>query len=380
MLISSKPIHIVSIASYPIFPAKMGGQKGIASFYAYFSGKLPVTLISTVNNGEPEGFKGEFLPIMSDKASRYFNPFFFFKLRKVLLERKATHLILEHPYLGWLGILVKWLLGTKLIVHSHNIEALRFKSVHKWWWRLLWQYEKRVHRLADFSFWISDEDRAYAIENFGLKPELCQTITYGFERAEPPSSQEKKQARTLIEKELGLPSGDTLLFFNGTLDYKPNLDAVQIILNEINPMLLQHPDFKYKIIICGKNLPSSLDQLKAYADKNIIYAGFVSDINTYFNGVDIFINPVVDGGGIKTKLVEALGFNLQCISTHEGAIGVPENITNGKLQIIHEHNWTAFASAIVKAQPNACQITSAYFDHFYWDKIAEKASNVIGKL
>jgi len=84
-----------------------------------------------------------------------------------------------------------------------------------------------------------------------------------------------------------------------------------------------------------------------YKEKNIIYAGFVDDINLYFKGADIFINPVIDGGGIKTKVVEALGYDLSVISTQSGAIGIPEEITGGKLLVLPDNDWTEFARKII---------------------------------
>ncbi len=38
----------------------------------------------------------------------------------------------------------------------------------------------------------------------------------------------------------------------------------------------------------------------------------------------------MDGGGIKTKLVEALGYNMNVVTTTSGAIGVPLSITGEK--------------------------------------------------
>ncbi len=132
---------------------------------------------------------------------------------------------------------------------------------------------------------------------------------------------------------------ETILYlFNGALDYHPNLEAVKNIIEKINPIFIKD-NFNYKIIICGKNLPAEMNGLKQYADANIIYAGFVEDINIYFKGADVFINPVNDGGGIKTKLVEALGYNLNAVSTINGAIGIDENICNGKLLICENDDW-----------------------------------------
>ncbi len=354
----------------------MGGQKGIACFYEAFSTLLPVTLVSTKNNEYPKELAAEFLPILSNHFSRYFNVFLLIRLSKIINKRKSTHIILEHPYLGWMGIILQLFLKVKVIIHSHNIESLRFKSTGKWWWRILWFYEKTVHRNADINFFITEEDRVFAINNFKLDQTKCFTITYGFDLNTPPSNEERKMANNKLKTLHHIPSDIVVLLFNGTLDYKPNLDAVNHIINNINPILQTHTDFKYNIIICGKGLPASYNNLQGH--KNIIYAGFVDDISLYFKGADIFINPVIDGGGIKTKLVEALGNNLFTISTIEGAIGVPEEITNKRMHIVKSNDWNLFADAIVHASYGDSSIDQAFFDYFYWDKIAKKAANAIG--
>ena len=355
----------------------MGGQKGIASFYGAFSNQLPVSLISVKGNATPENLKAEFLPILSNSKTRYLNPFVFFTLKKIIAERQSTHLIIEHPYLGWLGILAKWFLKVKLVVHSHNIEALRFKSTGKWWWGLLWHYERFTHRRADINFFISDEDKKFAISKFKLKQEKCHTITYGFDFSAPPTLDEKQIARQKLINTYQLPEQNKILLFNGTLDYQPNLDALKIILYKINPILKSTHEFAYTIIICGKNLPEEMHNLQNEKENNVVYAGFVDDITVYFKGADLFINPVIDGGGIKTKLVEALGYNLCCISTLEGAIGVPESITGNKLKIVDHKNWEEFATAVIHTHPSKGNIGEAFFNHFFWDKIAEKAANSI---
>ena len=355
----------------------MGGQKGIASFYTAFSKLVPVTVISTNNNENPTDLAAEFLPILSSSKSRYFNPFFLLTLRRIIKERKATHLILEHPYLGWLGILAKWFLNIRLIIHSHNIESLRFKSTGKWWWGVLWHYERFVHRRADMSFFITDEDKHFAIEKFKLINNKCHTITYGFDFNNPPTAEEKSGAKLILQSKYSIPSKNKILLFNGTLDYRPNLDALKIIINNINPVLQKETDFNYSIIICGKNLPESFNELKDQQKNNIIYAGFVDDISIYFKGADIFLNPVTDGGGIKTKLVEALGYNLFCISTVEGAIGVPVSITGNRLKVIIEKNWELFARTIININPDAGKINEQFFSHFYWENIAKKAAMLI---
>ncbi|MBK7345377.1 MAG: glycosyltransferase [Chitinophagaceae bacterium] len=67
----------------------------------------------------------------------------------------------------------------------------------------------------------------------------------------------------------------------------------------------------------------------------------------YFKAADVFLNPVIEGGGIKTKLVEALGQNLNVVTTQSGAIGVPQETTGNKMKIIKDGDWAAFAATLL---------------------------------
>ncbi|MGN6531223.1 MAG: glycosyltransferase family 4 protein, partial [Ginsengibacter sp.] len=189
----------------------------------------------------------------------------------------------------------------------------------------------------------------------------------------------KTNATNFLLKEYSLAAQTSLFLFNGTLNYGPNLDAVKNIVEKINPLFIQK-NISYKIIICGKGLPGEMDELKNYVDQNIIYAGFVDDISVYFKGADVFINPVNDGGGIKTKLVEALGYNLNVVSTLNGAIGVDENICDGKLFLSENQDWQVFAEQMEIATNSNQSISTLFFQHFYWQNIAEKAAGIVQNL
>jgi polysaccharide biosynthesis protein PslH len=368
-------LNVLSIVSYPFLPAKMGGQKGIAFFYQYLSQQVNVVCVTTKAN-DTENVNYKVLNILSNKPIRYINVFYFFKLKKIIAKNNITHLILEHPYYGWLGLLLKKFCKVKLIIHSHNIEAARFKSTNKWWWKILWSYEKFTHQHADINFFIHDDDKAFAIKNFKLSNDKCFTITYGFELKKPPSLEDKAIAKTTICKKHNIAIATKILLFNGTLDYKPNLDALKLILDTINPLLIKATAFDYVIVVCGNRLPKEMNELKGV--ENIKYAGFVDDITTYFKGADIFINPVIDGGGIKTKVVEALGYNMKVISTQSGAIGIPTEITGSQLKIINDKDWTSFANEIMRSTEIE-NIPESFFNYFYWANIANKAFKVLSK-
>ena len=370
--------NVLSFVPYKIFPAKFGGQKCIAQFNEYFSEYHSLYCI-TIEANKPSAASYEIINKLSNSRLRYINIFYYRLIKKIIKENNITHIILEHPYFGWLTLLLKHFCHIKLVIHSHNIEAERFKTVGKWWWRILRYYERYVHKKADYTFSITGDDREYFISNYKITPEKISLITYGIPWNTLLPLEDEAEAKAYLLKKYVVEKGTTLYLFNGALDYKPNLEALENILTKINPLLIDS-GMLYKIIICGKNLPGEMNDLKEYEDKNIIYAGFVDDISIYFKGADIFINPVTDGGGIKTKLVEALGYNLTAVSTKNGAIGIDEKICNGKLLLSENNSWESFASNMVKAIDITQPITHQFFDHFYWNNIAKKAAVIIEEL
>ncbi len=370
--------NVLCIVSYKIFPAKFGGQKGIANFYENLSRHENVFCL-TVRANDPTAAPYKVFNKFSDSRLRYINIFYFSLCKRIIRENKISHIIVEHPYFGWLALLLKRFCRVKLIVHSHNIESERFKSTGKWWWKMMWRYEKYVHRHAGFTFCKTESDRQYFINDYKIEKDKVAVVTFGISWNQPPAQDERRLAREELLTRYSLSPNAVLYLFNGALNYKPNLDAVKIILEKINPQFIKNK-LPYKILICGKGLPAGMKDLNEYENVNIIYAGFVEDIDLYFKGTDVFINAVTDGGGIKTKLVEALGFNLNAVSTINGAIGVDEKICNGKLLLVANDDWKSFSEKMITASKTKETIPDEFFQYFYWDNIANRAARIIDNL
>lgn len=373
-MIKGNMTKIAAIVPYKIYPYNSGGQKSIALFYQFFAEKKEVFLICTSSNSKPSNAKYKIAPLLGNSVFRYINPFLYFKVKSFIIKNKIRAIIFEQPYFGWLAYLLQQTLQIKVFVRSHNIEGLRFKTLNKRWWKILWLYEKWVHSVADFTFFIQQNDQAYAIKKFHLAANKTAVITSGINLCKPPDLKEKEESRRFLQKTYNLAIDETIILFNGAYDYKPNKDALEAIVYTINPKLLLTDNFKYKIIICGKNIPA---EILNQAFKNIILAGFVADIDIYYKGADIFINPVNDGGGIKTKLVEALGFNITSVSTINGAIGVDAAICNGKLLLAADA--AGFAAKIIEANSVQSSVGEAFYNHFYWGNIIDKAIGIIEK-
>lgn len=369
-------INLLTIAPYNFLPAHTGGQKAMFLLYKYIARKVNITCVSTQTNDLSKA-PFEVLPLFSDSPLRYINPLYFFKLKKLIRKRDISHVSIEHPYMGMLGLMLKNMCEVKLIVRSHNIEAVRFKSLNKWWWPLLQWYERYVHRRADHSFFITEEDRLYAVEHYKLAENKTSVLTYGSEIAQSMSIQEKKEEVKKIKAAYKVPQEMPLLLFNGSFNYEPNLNALQLLLNKILPLLLEKTT-NFHLLVCGKNIPESIMNT-AFPQTTI--AGFVDDIDAVFKGSDIFLNPVWQGGGIKTKLVEALCYSCSAVSFENGAIGIPENIVDGKISIVDDEDSGAFADAVIhQASTTDHVVPHKFYFHFAWENIAQRFVDKINTM
>ncbi len=366
--------HIVSIIPYKILPARLGGEKGIALFNEYLGRLIPITGISTKNNDVTAAKNYSVLNILSNSRSRYANIFLFFAVRKIIRSSQSRHLLIEHPYYGWLAWMLKRNLSLTWIVHSHNIEYMRSRSIGRWWWKALKSYEGWVYRKADIIFFISEDDLNHAVTQLKVNPNKSHAITYGVEIDSIPSDIE--DCRVKVRQLHGIKNDEKILLFNGALYHHSNYDALTVILERVNPALIES-GIKYKIIVCGKGLPDSFQELKPYSKKNIIYAGFVDDIDLYFKAAHIFLNPITTGGGVKTKAIEAIAMNCAVVSTEFGAMGLKKNACGDKLQVVEDNNWPAFAQRILEILPLEINTQSAFYDYYYWGNIAFKVASII---
>lgn len=371
---NASTIKVLGLVSYNFLPAKMGGQKGIGCFYDFYSKWVTLICVTTKSN-DPSAASYQVLNILSNSVLRYINVFYFFTLRRIIKKHGITHLQIEHPYYGWLALLIRSFCGVKLILHSHNIEGERFRSMSKWWAGLLLNYERFIHRGCDFIFFVAEEDREYSINKFNVDPRKCLTTPYGIEWSEAPADEDKQVAKNWLQARHAIKSDEKIFLLNGSFNHKPNFDALIFVVEKLNTVLLGREDIKYRIIICGKGIPGNL---RSANFPNVDIVGFVDDISVYFKGCDVFFNPLSTGGGIKTKLVEALGYNLYVVSLHNGALGVPLSVTGDKLVIINDDNDIAgFADAVIACSKKNNDIPADYFKYFYWGDITKNAVELL---
>ena len=330
---------VLGLVSFRVYPTHMGGQKGVALFYQYLQEWIPVHLASSMDNKNSAGIIQERILFPNKKIYR--NAFRLKKLEALVRKENISVLIAEHSYTGWLAWWLHRRTGKPFIIHSHNIESRRFRQMHHWWWRLYAGYEGWIHRRAQHSFFISQEDMYFALDEFHLKEQSCSVVTYGVEGEKPVRD------RSELKKELGFDPQKFILLFNGTLDYQPNYQAVEVLIDQVEPLLRQQWNNAYRIVITGNRAPADLAK-KMLSNDCVQYAGYVEDVDLYYQAADLFINPVSNDSGVKTKLIEALANHCTAISTESGATGIVKDLCGKKLVTVADGDWNNFAGQVIR--------------------------------
>lgn len=365
-----KPV-VLGLVSYTVFPARVGGQQCVEGFYRALAQQATVILAVAKKNETDSVPQARVLNFLFDHWLGPLNLFFLFRLIKLIRRNQVDIIITEHSYFGWLGWLLQLSTGKPFVIRSHNIEALRFRDIQRWWWRLYAWYEGWIHRKARCSYFITAEDRDYAITHWSLSPDRCALLRYGTLETHPPAYQ-RSQYRSHLLKIYGLAPHTRLFLFNGSLNYSPNTDALRVIVHELVPGLRKQ-GVLFRIFIAGSDLSPAWEQVLK-EQPEIIVLGWVDDLIPYLRGIDCTINPVTLGGGIKTKLVEALCQHQRVITTASGARGLLDIDTGAMLTIIPDYQWHQFAYAMqqldIYTQP---QTPAAFLEASNWTNIVQKA-------
>lgn len=114
------------------------------------------------------------------------------------------------------------------------------------------------------------------------------------------------------------------LAFTGTMDFRPNVDAVVWFCREILP-LIKKEAFHVHFYIVGKNPPP---EVRALAGPAVTVTGYVSDIRPYMSNSQVYVVPMRMGSGTKLKVLEAMAMRIPVVATPLGAEGI--DVTHGQ--------------------------------------------------
>ncbi len=163
------------------------------------------------------------------------------------------------------------------------------------------------------------------------------------------------------------------VLFLGALDYRPNTQAVELLLGAILPRVREQTPGA-RLVIVGRNPPASLIEQTRGREDVELHAN-VPDVRPFLRDAAVMAVPLRVGGGSRLKILEALAAGLPVVSTPLGAEGL--SIEPGKHYV--EAAEADFAIALVKtlsepavAVDQARRGRAFVRDRYDWQVLADK--------
>lgn len=233
----------------------------------------------------------------------------------------------EFPAYGKIAARLRDALGGIALLVEHNIEFKRILAQHADLGRraadFLRRTELSVCHAVDQVVTVSEVDRALLLAS-GIAPGKVRVVPHGvdlgaFSDAQPALDELKA---------LGVPLDRPLLVFHGAYQYPPNLEAMQILANEILPELEKRCSQRVAVIAVGPNPPASS------MHPDIFFTGSVPAVPPYLSAAHAAIVPLRRGGGTRMKILDYFAAGVPVVATPKALEGI--EVTDGQEALIRE--------------------------------------------
>lgn len=231
-------------------------------------------------------------------------------------------------------------------------------------WQRLRRYETRVCNLADAVLAVSDGD-ADSLRSLGITTPVAVV----------PNGVDTEYYQPIPNGSVRDPGG---LLFTGTMDFRPNVDAMVWFATEVLPLVVEErPDVH--LFIVGRSPSPAVLRL---ADRNprVTVTGPVDDVRPFFGRCSLFVVPIRMAGGARLKVLEALAMGMPMVSTSIGAEGI--ELADGR-EVVLADGREDFANALLKLleapslqRPLSQAGRLAAEQRFSWDQVAPRLLKV----
>ena len=210
-------------------------------------------------------------------------------------------------------------------------------------WRVLQRYEARACAQFDHIVTVTENDRAV------LEPLAASELKVRNSQSEilsPKFSTIPICVDTQAVMPVSPRSGAKDVLHLGTMFWLPNVEGVLWFAREVWPKVVaQVPQATFTI--AGKNPPAEIQALAASQNgsSSVQVTGYVPDPQPYLERAGVFIVPLLSGGGMRVKIVDAWRWGLPVVSTSIGAEGI--SCRDGE-NILIADGIMAFTQAVVR--------------------------------
>ena len=291
-----------------------------------------------------DAFTNLFKPNESYNIVRFDSAAFHQKLKEILQSETFDFILFEGLFLSPYLQTVRTFSKAKCILRAHNVEWLIWK-------RLAAATTNSLKKI--YLYFLSDRLKRYenkVINNFDAIVAISELDKNLFLRdgCNIPIEVAPTGMNTAKYNNIEQMDADSLsLFHLGSMDWLPNIEAVDWLLKDIWPMIQQKSN-KVHLFLAGKNMNPKYFNIKS---ENLIVAGEIKDALKFMENKQIMVVPLLSGGGIRIKILEGLAAGKVIVSTSTGAEGInysdkkniliadtPEDFTKTILSLLNNPN------------------------------------------
>lgn len=176
------------------------------------------------------------------------------------------------------------------------------------------------------------------------------------------------------------PQPDRLIF-TGALTYFANYNAMAYFLEHVYPLIRAgHP--QVRLAITGRT--NGVDIASLPADDSVTFTGYVPNIRPLVAGSGVCIVPLLEGGGTRLKILEAMALGTPVVATSKGAEGL--EATHGE-HILIADDPADFARCVIQVLTdpelrarlamNARQLVQSRYD---WAPIGQRFAALVEEV
>lgn len=142
------------------------------------------------------------------------------------------------------------------------------------------------------------------------------------------------------------------LIFSGSMDYRPNIDAVRFFCDAVFPLIRREMP-EARLVIAGRNPDRSV--LALQKDSAVHVTGSVSDMRPYLWGATAAVAPMRIARGVQNKILEALASGIPVVSSSTAALALPPSLRS---LLIVADTPQAIAKAAINLLKNVPKVAS----------------------
>jgi glycosyltransferase involved in cell wall biosynthesis len=170
------------------------------------------------------------------------------------------------------------------------------------------------------------------------------------------------------------------IVFSGTMDYRPNIDAVSWFASDILPLIRRHIPGARLNIVGAKPAPSVL---ALAALPGVTVAGSVPDMRPWLQQAAVIATPLKIARGIQNKVLEGMAMARPVVTTPEALDGITARPGQDLLVASGATEFANQVMAVLQGHARAdlgTNARTAVIAHHGWAHHLDKLDELIARL